>query len=255
VPEQVLEATDNNDETAEGDGIKGIAGPAATGHREVVWDGVPGKFRNRPDFSETFFDRDAPAKAGVRGGIIFRALGGTGEEVNDVLNGVLPDPAAPVGGDDAPLGGDYSNINPKFAGTLLSFTQSAQFATLGTVVTEISFHVAGTAQKAVVSGLGIVFTSVDRANTTSVEYFDESGRRIARIFAPVQSHGPFPVAGPLVADSFPYSFVGFHDANARIARVRVTAGEIPIDKAESDLPKGAKDVVTFDDVYYAEPRP
>ncbi len=255
VPEQVLEGEDNND-VLDGDGVKGLDGTQATGHREVVWDGVPQKFVNLPDFSPEFFNRLDSGSVGVRGGIVFKAAGGTGEEVNDALDGVIPDiNTPPVGEDeDAPLGGDFSNINRKFAGNLLSFTQSAQFATLGTVVTDITFKVPGNGKKATVTGLGIVFSSVDRGGKTSVEYFDEQGRSIIKIFSPVQSKGPFPFPGPVAADRFPYTFVGFLDPDKRIARVRVTAGEVPIDKASDDLPVGNKDVVAFDDVYYAEPQ-
>jgi hypothetical protein len=254
IAEQVLEGEDNNDLIA-ADGVKGLAGPAAEGHREVVWDGVPRPFLNRTDFPATFFNRQASDNAGVRGGIVFKATGGRGEEVNDALNGVAPEVDAPQGADDdGPPGGDFSNINPKFAKNLLSFTQSAQFATIGTTVTDITFTVAGTSQRATVNGLGIVFSSVDRLGSTSIEYFDENGRRIIKIFAPTQSKGPFPFLGPVVADKFPYSFVGFNDRSKRIARVRVTAGDIAVDKASNDLVNG-KDVVAFDDVYYAEPRP
>jgi hypothetical protein len=138
---------------------------------------------------------------------------------------------------------------------LLSFTQSAQFAPLGTVVTDITFNVAGSSTKGVVKGLGIVFSSVDQEGATTVEYFDENGQRVAILFAPVQSHGPFPFAGPQSPDKFPFSFVGFLDPTLRIARVRVTSGEVPIDQASDDLPNGPGDVVAFDDVYYAEPTP
>jgi len=255
VAEQVLEGEDNNDILV--DGVKGPAGPLASGHREVVWDGVPQALRNRPDFSPLFFDRQNSGSSGVRGGIIFQDVNGSGQEVNDALAGkVAPaDQPLPAEGEE-PLGGDFSNINGRFAGgSLLSFTQSAQFVTLGTVITDITFNIAGTRNKAVVNGLGIVFSSVDREGASSVEYFDERGRSVAKIKAPVQSKGPFPLPGPLAADKFPYSFVGFVDPNVRIARVRVTAGEIPLDRAADDLPRGNRDVVAFDDVYYGEPRP
>ena len=80
---------------------------------------------------------------------------------------------------------------------LLSFTQSASFAPLGSTTTEMTFHVAGSQQRAVVHGMGIVFSSVDKPNTSYVEYFDENGASVARIYAPVQSHGPFPLDGPV----------------------------------------------------------
>jgi hypothetical protein len=256
MPTQVVNSHNNNDDII--NGVKGPDGPVPTGHREVVWDGVPETLRNVGTFSATFFDRqDAGVAKGVRGGIVFQPVGGTGEEVNDALNGAIPDPTTvgPPTNPNAPLGGDFSNVNPKFAGNLLSFTQSAQFSTLGTVTTDITFNVAGSSTKGVVHGLGIVFTSVDRLNVSSVEYFDESNHSIAKVFAPARAEGPFPLPGPVAANSFPYSFVGYLDAGQRIARVRVTCGEIPLDQATDDVPNGPKDVVAFDDVYYSEPQP
>jgi hypothetical protein len=255
IDEQVLDGVDNNQEEA--DGTKGLLGPADSGHREVVWDGVARKFRNRADFSPQFFNRQANGNVSVIGGIAFRAVNGSGEEVNDALDGQLPDVLSALPGeDDEPVpGGDFSNLNPKLAGSVISFTQSAQFAPLGTVTTDITFTVAGSSTRAFVHGIGIVFTSVDKPNVSAVEYFDPQGRSIIKIFAPVQSKGPFPFQGPVVADKFPFSFVGFLDPNRKIARVRVTTGDVPIDQASADFPARGRDVVAFDDVYYSEPRP
>src|SRR5205814_803247 len=128
IPEQVLDSHNNNDDVV--GGVKGLSGPVATGHREVVWDGVPEVLDNRTDFSAQFFNRSETGTKGVRGGIVFDASGGTGEEVNDFLHGQPFTPPAPVAGADADSGasesedpspgGDFSNINPKFANNLLS---------------------------------------------------------------------------------------------------------------------------------------
>ncbi|MCE9573550.1 MAG: hypothetical protein K8W52_10370 [Deltaproteobacteria bacterium] len=254
-PTQVEDDHNNNADIV--NGIKGPAGPLSTGHREVVWDGVPEALRNKGTFNPAFFDRQAGAAAGVQGGIIFTAASGTGLEVNDALDGATPDPTTvgPPTNQNASLGGDFSNHNPAFAGDLLSFTQSASFAPLGTTTVDITFHVAASSKPAVVDGLGIVFTSVDKPQTTYVEFFDEQERSIARVYAPVQSPGPFPVAGPLAANKIPFSFAGYIDHDARIAHVRVVSGELPVDTAASDMPAGNQDVVIFDDVYYGEPRP
>jgi hypothetical protein len=254
-PTQVEDDHNNNNDII--DGIKGPPGPLELGHREVVWGGVPEVLRNKTTFKPEFFDRQPGGTAGVQGGIIFTATDGTGQEVNDALDGATPDvtTVGPPNNENAEVGGDFSNHNLAFAGDLLSFTQSASFAPLGTTITDITFHVAASATPAVVDGIGIVFTSVDKAQTSYIELFDEQDRSIARVYAPVQSHGPFPVAGPLSADEFPFSFAGYIDHDARIARVRVVTGEVPVDTAANDIPEGNQDVVIFDDVYYGEPRP
>lgn len=252
-PVQVLDGTDNNQIIV--DGVKGPSGSQLTGHREVVWDGVPEVLRNKEDFNPSFFDRQDQGAAGVRGGIVFKSSG-VGQEVNDALAGAVPDAAlvGPPLNENAAIGGDFSNLSTAFSGNLLSFTQSASFAPIGSNTTELTFHVPGSLEPAVIHGLGIVFSSVDKPNSSYVEYFDEVGNSVAKIFAPVQAKGRFPFEGPAVPERFSYSFVGFEDDGARIARVVVVSGDVPVDQAQSDYPDAQGDVVIFDDVYYSEPR-
>jgi hypothetical protein len=251
-PVQVLDGTDNNQIII--GGVKGPSGTQLTGHREVVWDGVPEALRNKDNFNPEFFDRQDAGAAGVRGGIIFKS-GGVGQEVNDAFAGALPDAAlvGPPANENAPVGGDFSNLSSAFSGNLLAFTQSAAFAPLGSTSTEITFRVPGSTTPATVHGLGIVFSSVDKANSSYVEYFDEAGGVVAKIFSPVQDKGRFPFEGPAIAERFSYTFVGFNDASKRIARVVVVSGDVPIDEAQDDFPASPGDVVIFDDVYYSEP--
>jgi hypothetical protein len=251
-PVQVLDGTDNNQIIV--DGVKGPSGTQPTGHREVVWDGVPEALRNRPDFNPEFFDRQDQGTAGVRGGIVFRSTG-AGQEVNDAFAGAIPDAAlvGPPANENAPVGGDFSNIASVYSGNLLAFTQSASFAPLGSTTTEITFRVPGSQDRAVVHGLGIVFSSVDKPNSSYVEYFDEAGNVVAKIFSPVQDQGRFPFEGPAIAERFSYTFVGYNDASKRIARVVVVSGDVPVDEAQGDFPAIPGDVAIFDDVYYSEP--
>ncbi len=112
MPVQIVTNHNNNADITSG--VKGLVGPVATGHREVVWDGVPEALRNPPAFSPTFFDRQASGSAGVQGGASFNPDDGTREEVNDALEGALPDPTTigPPKNANAALGGDFTNIAP-----------------------------------------------------------------------------------------------------------------------------------------------
>jgi hypothetical protein len=251
-PVQVLDGTDNNQIII--DGVKGPSGTQLTGHREVVWDGVPEALRNKENFNPEFFDRQDQGAAGVRGGIIFKSSG-AGQEVNDAFAGAVPDAAlvGPPANENAPVGGDFSNVASVYSGNLLAFTQSASFAPLGSTTTEITFRVPGSQTPAVVHGLGIVFSSVDKPNSSYVEYFDEANNVVAKIFSPVQDRGKFPFEGPAIAERFSYTFVGFNDPSKRIARVVVVSGDVPVDEAQGDFPDIQGDVVIFDDVYYSEP--
>jgi len=240
MPMQVVDGHNNNADV-DANGIKGDVGPVATGHREVVWDGVPEVLRNVKTFSPTFFDRQTGGAAGVQGGVVFTPVGGTGEEVNDALGGVKPSPATvgPPTNPNAPLGGDFSDLNPAFAGDLLAFTQDAVFAPIGTNKTDITFHVAASNTTGVVTGMGVVFISVNKT------------------VVPARSAGPFPVPGPLTAapNAIPFSFAGWIDNTKRVARVRITSGEVAVDKATLNDHVGTPDVVVLDDIYYSEPQP
>jgi hypothetical protein len=195
----------------------------------------------------------------VQGGVIFTPVGGTGEEVNDALSGVTPNvlTVGPPNNPNAPLGGDFSNVNPAFAGNLISFTQDAVFAPLGTVITDITFHVAASTTPGFVTGMGVVFVSVDKAQATTIEFFDVNNVSLNKTVVPVRSGGPFPVPGPIVGapNAIPFSFAGWIDSSKRVARVRITNGEVAVDKATLNDNVGTPDVVVLDDIYYSEPQP
>lgn len=266
--------------------VKGDTGPAATGHREVVWDGVADAFRDgrlnaknptAPNLPPTFFDRrdvggTGDQGFGVRGGIVFQPISDTdgttpvpGQQVNDFFDGT----AQLAANTKTTLGGDFSNLNPAFALNLLAFTQNASFAPLGTTIIDCTFHVADSTTPATVHGMGVVFSSVDLPNVSSVEYFDASGKSIARVSVPTQFRGATPFAFPNPAgpspagapatfnfNHFPYSFAGYLDNTANIARVRITSGNAAVDSGQTDVSSGgSKDVVIFDDCYYSEPNP
>jgi hypothetical protein len=254
MPEQVITNHDNNTDII--NGVKGDLGPAGSGHREVVWDGVPEALRDKGTFNVAFFDRGSGGSAGVQGGITFTPTNGTGEEVNDALDGALPT-SGPPGSADASLGGDFSNINASFAGDFISFTQNAAFAPLGTTTTDLTFNIAGSDDAGVVIGAGVVFISVDASQASSIEFFDENGVSLNKTFVPPRSSGPFPDPGPLSAapNDIPYSFAGWIDSTKRVAKVRLTNGQVAVDKATLNDRIGTPDVVVLDDIYYSEPRP
>jgi hypothetical protein len=87
---------------------------------------------------------------------------------------------------------------------------------------------------------------VGRANSTTIEYFDAAGKRLLK------------VAAPRRRDEKGLSFVGAVFESRIVARVRITAGDTPIDATAQDNVKGAgkkHDIVATDDFIYGEPRP
>ena len=105
----------------------------------------------------------------------------------------------------------------------------------------MSFFVPGSAALASVSAFGAVFTDVDLANTTSLQFFDLSNQLLgASFFVPSAGAGA----------NATLSFLGVKfDAGERIGRVRITSGNAALGGNES----GATDLVVMDDFIYAEP--
>jgi hypothetical protein len=121
------------------------------------------------------------------------------------------------------------------------FSPARLFSPIGSNITDVTFFIPGTngGIPATVSAFGAVFSDVDAANTTSLQFFDRNDVLIGSLFAP-----PLGGSGNL-------SFAGASfNAGEQIFRVRITTGNaIP---GVADAP-GA-DVVMMDDFLYSEPR-
>jgi hypothetical protein len=125
------------------------------------------------------------------------------------------------------------------------------------VITDVTFHVDASTPPGFVIGMGVVFVSVDDAQASSIEFFDENGVSLNKTIVPPRTAGPFPIPGPIAnaPNAIPYSFAGWVDHDKRAARVRITNGQVPIDKVTLDDHLGTPDVVVIDDIYYGEPNP
>jgi hypothetical protein len=158
--------------------------PAASGRREINWDGVPdGNADPNPFPAGTFLGR----------GILFDTPG-TGFKVS--ANAVNPT-ATPV-----------RFNNPEFQ----AFSQQKLFAPTGSNLYDSHFFVPGTSTPATTHGFGVVFTDVDTTGSAKIEYFSESGALLDSVVAPASPNGGLSFAG----ESF--------NAGERIGRVRVTSG-------------------------------
>jgi hypothetical protein len=160
--------------------------------------------------------------------------------------------APPSGG---PQGGLATLFNNPTYGTIFStFSLPRLFTPVGSNITEVLFFAPGSngTVPAMVSGFGAVFTDVDRphgstlgekrgndAASTLIEYFGADGDLLFRSFVP---------AAPGDAG---LSFFGIVFDDARIARVRITSGNV----APGPDDGGKHDVVMMDDFLYGEPQP
>jgi hypothetical protein len=190
--------------------------PADGGRREINWDGVPAVLTNIDNFPGNFFNSNS------KRGVLMSTLG-TGFRVDS---------------------SGYASVDPALAGQFKAFSPKKVFFAVGSPQVDVDFKRAGTITDGLVNGFGVIFTDVDRAGGTRVQYYDASGTLIATATAP----------GRLGAQEF--SFVGVVFSAPVVARVRITSGEGILDTRSADLSTGGtKDFVVMDDWIYGEPQP
>jgi hypothetical protein len=138
-----------------------------------------------------------------------------------------------------PLGGLDTVFNPTYATIFQPFSQERLFSPIGSNITDVLFFIPGTngGVPATVDGFGAVFTDVDLANVTSIQYFDEHGASLGSFSVPTADTG--------------LSFLGVvFNAGERVARVRIVTGNT----APGPNDGGSVDVAVMDDFLYAEPQ-
>ena len=209
-------------------------GPLATGRREINWDGGGGV--------------DATTDPVTPFNVFLNTRGG-----QFTTPGVGLSQAPPSGGATNGLAGLFNN--PTYGDTFAAFSPLRLFTPVGSNIPEALFFVPGFMGQfpATVRGFGAVFTDVDesdgigprlrrgnpRGDSTRMEYFDRDGRLIFSSFVP---------ASPGDAS---LSFFGILFEDARIARVRITTGNV----APGPNDDNEHDIVMMDDFFYSEPQP
>jgi hypothetical protein len=203
-----------------GGGVAGANGSFGGIRREINWDGVPDALSSPNNLPANFFNVNSPR------GVLF-VTPGSGFQVS--ANAGI----API---------EFDNLNPTYSSIFQTFSPQRLFTALSSTTTDVNFFGAGTATPATVSAFGAVFTDVDLANTTSIQYFDASNTSL----------GTFPVPPGLVgAASIPtLSFLGVNFTTERISRVRITSGNSSLGPNDG----GGIDVVVMDDFIYSEPQ-
>jgi len=191
-----------------------VAGSFNSGRREINWDGVPDALAAPNLLPADFFNVNSP-----RGVVL--STPGSGFEVSA---------NAAVG----PI--EFDNLNPTYSSIFQTFSPQRLFTALGSSITDVNFFVPGTAIPATVSGFGAVFTDVDLATSTTLEFFAANGASFGTFNAQSANNG--------------LSFLGvFFNAGERVGRVRITSGSGALGPNESP----ALDLVAMDDFIYAEP--
>jgi len=233
-----IQGTVDEFRAALGDPNNGSGGPQASGRREINWDGGSNNNQTTAVAGNPF------AGFLLSRGALFTTADGTGF----VQAPPTADPGLfPPGG----LAGLFNN--PTYGAIFQAFSPARLFSAIGGKVTDVDFFVPGGGNiPATTTGFGAVFTDVDRPDgsgpgekrgnrkaSTLIQYFDANGRLLFSSFAPAS-----PGDGGL-------SFFGIVFDDARIARVRITSGDV-VPGPDDDR---KHDVVVMDDFIYGEPQP
>ena len=180
--------------------------------REINWDGVPDARADPNALPANFFNVNSPR------GAVF-STPGTGFLVS-ANSGVGP----PI------LFG--------FPSDLQVFSAQRLFVATGSTITDVSFFVPGTSTPATTSAFGAVFTDVEVANLTKIEFFDVFSNLIYSQFVQATGNQGLSFTGAVA------------NAGESIARVRITAGDNPI-VSNGVLANAGGDFVAMDDFIYA----
>jgi hypothetical protein len=218
---------------AVGNPNNGNAGPLDTGHREINWDGAGGA--------------DTSTTVPVTPFNVF--LNTRGSQFTTPGIGLTQAPAS--GGLQGGLAVLFNN--PSYGTIFKPFSNMRLFTPVGSNITEALFFRPGSngSIPATVNGFGAVFTDVDqpdgsgpsekrgnRGASTLMELFGADGQLLFSSFVPAS-----PGSGS-------QSFLGVKFDDARIARVRITTGDVAPGPDDDTL----NDIVVMDDFIYGEPK-
>jgi hypothetical protein len=159
---------------------------AVGGHREINWDGVPDSLLGKP-LPNDFFN-----PVGTDASLASRQRGLAYEAVGQfmVTNNV------------------FATVNSLAAPEFRTFSGTNSFANIGSNLWQIDPRVAGTATNATIKGMGIVFSDVDLANSTSIEFFTDT-KSLGKFFVPQHDN------------TTSFSFLGVYFKNEKVTHVRV----------------------------------
>ena len=189
---------------------------ATSGRREINWDTVADDMTNTNLPSDFFNATGAGAPVARQRGLIY--AGGAAQVSNS----------------------SFTHINSEAASQFSAFSGTKSFANVTADKWEIDFAVAGQTTAASVKGFGIVFTDVDKDNTTALEFFDGTNS-LGKFFVPAHDN------------TTAYSFLGVHFENRKITRVQVSHQGTLTGGGKDVSQGGTNDLIVMDDFIYSEP--
>lgn len=194
-----------------------VAGSFGSGRREINWDGVPDSFSAPNSLPANFFNSNSPR------GVTFTTPG-TGFQVSADSSNTSSTPV------------QFGDINATYPSVFEPFSAERLFTAVGSNILDVNFFLPGSATPALSRGFGSVFSDVDVANSTSLQFFDAANNSLGTFFA------------PNIAGDETFSFLGVSFPTPIVSRVRITSGNQALSPGNT-----ASDLVVMDDFVYGEP--
>ena len=191
---------------------------AVGGRREINWDGVPADLLNKPLAGDFFNTIGNNIPATRQRGLVYSA------GVNNFQ----------VSSDG------FKSANSSTVAEFTAFSGNQIFANVGGNLWDIGFQVPGEPVPATVQGFGLVFSDVDLANSTFIEFFD-GDESAGKFYAPAHDANTN------------LSFLGVYFNNKKITHVRVSHDGKLTEGGKDISAGGQRDFVAFDDFLFDEP--
>ena len=190
----------------------------ADGRREINWDAAPDAISDPNAFPGDFFNTNfAPRARGT-------SLSTPGSELRLSSTAARGQPVR---------FGQANNFQ--------TFSPERLFSAFDSNIIDVVFrNPAQPGQQALVDGFGVVFTDVEIAGLTTLDFFDLGGALIHTVAAPT-------------SDNAGLSFAGATFDNFEVARVRITTGSVGVNHCATEASGG--DCVAIDDFIIGEPQP
>lgn len=198
-------------------------GSQGAGRRQITWDGS-----------------DSSSAPALMPGDFFNAVAPRGAICRGDARIQFQISADGVGNNPTDTAEEFGSINATYPTAFAVFSSPRLFSALNNNVVEVDFVVPGSFDPALVTGFGAVFTDVDTAGSTMIEFLDVDGEVLL-------ARDVLATAG-----NESLSFLGVTFDAPVIRSVRITSGAAAL--GSNDITQGgAVDIVVMDDLIYGEP--
>lgn len=190
---------------------------ATSGRREINWDGVPDAMDGIKLPGNFFNPTDANSPQSLQRGVLYAGA-------SDAMVSKL----------------GFSEVNTNASAEFAAFSGNKNFAVVNANQWPVTFQVAGQNKAASINAFGAVFSDVDKANSTFIEFLN--GTTVL---------GRYYVTPHDNTNSF--SFLGVYFPNGAVTDINI-GHEGKLTDGEKDISQGGtKDLVVLDDFIYSEP--